>query len=88
MGLRLPRIDYALEDLNTLNGGFEGVYPPEIETPWVTRTFFNSKNPQKDDEPFAYQFTGIGKEEKTVSNKKKSKVKTISKNQAKKNQFI
>ena len=69
--LDYPELDYALEDLNTLNDGFEGVYPHEIETPWVTRTFFNSKNLQKDDKPFAYQFTGFGKEEKTVSNKNK-----------------
>ena len=61
--LDYPDLHYALEDLNTLNDGFEGVYPPELETPWVIRTFPRIKRPDRIEEPFAYQFTGFGKEE-------------------------
>jgi len=60
---RKSTLDYtslhqALDDVNSLNGGREGVYPPEVENPWVIFTI-----PDKNKKPWAYQFTSFREEE-------------------------
>ena len=60
---RKSTLDYtslhqALDDVNSLNGGQEGVYPPEVENPWVIFTI-----PDKNKKPWAYQFTSFREEE-------------------------
>ena len=63
--LDYPDLHYALDDLNSLDDGFEGIYPPESETPWVVRSFpgWHHLLSKSFDEPYAYQITGIEKEE-------------------------
>ena len=61
--LDYPDLHWALDDLNTLCYGEEGIYPPEVERPWVILTMPNIKADQKNEEPYAYQFTGFSNEE-------------------------
>ena len=60
--LDYPDLEWALDDLNTLCDGEEGIYPPEVERPWVILTMPKTK-PEQEEKPFAYQFTGFRKEE-------------------------
>ena len=61
--LDYPDLQWALDDLNSLCDGEEGMYPPEVERPWVILTMPNIKADQKNEEPYAYQFTGFSNEE-------------------------
>ena len=56
--LDYTNLHQALDDVNNLYGGQEGVYPPEAENPWVIFTI-----PDKTKKSWAYQFTGFREEE-------------------------
>jgi len=58
--LDYPDLHCALDDLNNLYDGFEGIYPPEVERPWVIITVPKKQHEEKEEKPYAYQFTGIG----------------------------
>ena len=60
--LDYPDLEWALDDLNSLCDGEEGVYPSEVERSWVILTMPKTKHEQEE-KPFAYQFSGFRKEE-------------------------
>ena len=58
--LDYPDIHWALDDLNSLCDGEEGIYPPEFEGLWIIVTIPEIKEDKK---PWAYQFTGFRNDE-------------------------
>ena len=62
--LEYSDLHHALDDLNSLYDGHEGIYPPESENTWVVRPVVGYRHLSSSfDEPFAYQFTGFREEE-------------------------
>ena len=56
-------LEWALDDLNTVCGGKEGLYPPEAESSWLILMIPKEKS-EEEKAPFAYQFSGFRKDEK------------------------
>ena len=49
--------------MNSLYDGHEGIYPSEVERPWVILTMPKTIPDKEEREPWAYQFTGFRNEE-------------------------
>ena len=52
--LRFDNLHWALDDINSMKDGFEGIYPPEFEVPWIITPVI--RNPIQLGKQSNYQF--------------------------------